>query len=63
VSDFTVRFLFSLGVTKEQWGTLVSALLHFKDDYDANTPLTQALPALVAAHPARYGAYVLYCLT
>jgi lysine decarboxylase/arginine decarboxylase len=53
-ADFSLLFLFSLGVTKGKWGTLVSALLRFKDDYDANAPLTLALPALAAAYPERY---------
>jgi arginine decarboxylase len=53
-ADFSLLFLFSLGVTKGKWGTLVSALLRFKDDYDANTPLALALPALAAAYPERY---------
>ncbi len=52
--DFSILFLFSLGITKGKWGTLINALLDFKRDYDANIPLTRALPALVAAHPARY---------
>ncbi|MGV8985356.1 MAG: Orn/Lys/Arg decarboxylase N-terminal domain-containing protein [Cypionkella sp.] len=52
----TVLFLFSLGVTKGKWGTLVNALYKFKTDYDANTPLSQALPGLVTRDSARYGA-------
>ena len=35
-------FLFSFGITKGKWGTLLTALLDFKRDYDANTPLEQA---------------------
>ncbi len=54
-TDFTILFLFSLGITKGKWGTLINALLDFKKDYDANLPLTQAIPALVTAQPARYG--------
>ena len=48
------RFLFSLGITKGKWGTLVNALLDFKRDYDRNTALERVLPGLVAAHPERY---------
>ncbi len=55
-TDFTVLFLFSFGITKGKWGTLVTALLDFKKDYDANTPLQQAIPRLTTANPARYGA-------
>ncbi|WGS44185.1 arginine decarboxylase [Burkholderia sp. JSH-S8] len=53
-TDFTILFLFSLGVTKGKWGTLVNTLLDFKRDYDANAPLEQVLPDLVAHHPDRY---------
>ncbi len=53
-TDFTILFLFSIGITKGKWGTLLNALLDFKRDYDANTSLTEALPQLVAAHPDTY---------
>lgn len=53
-TDFTILFLFSLGVTKGKWGTLVNALLDFKRDHDANAALEQVLPGLVADHPERY---------
>ena len=43
-TDFTILFLFSIGVTKGKYGTLINALLHFKEDYDANTPLVEVLP-------------------
>ena len=55
-SNFSILFLFSIGVTKGKWGSLVNALLDFKRDYDANTPLARALPQLCAIHPAAYGA-------
>jgi arginine decarboxylase len=53
-TDFTILFLFSIGVTKGKYGTLINALLRFKEDYDANTPLSEVLPALVAGAPDRY---------
>src|SRR5215469_2580403 len=53
-TDFTLLFLFSFGITKGKWGTLVNALLDFKHDYDRNTALERVLPALVAAHPEHY---------
>lgn len=53
-TDFTILFLFSIGITKGKWGTLLSALLDFKSDYDSNASLAQALPQLVASHEARY---------
>jgi arginine decarboxylase len=54
-TDFTILFLFSFGITKGKWGTLVTALLDFKRDYDANLALEQAIPKLTAAYPGRYG--------
>jgi arginine/lysine/ornithine decarboxylase len=53
-TDFTVLFLFSLGVTKGKWGTLVNALLDFKSHYDANTSLERVLPSLIASCGAAY---------
>ncbi len=53
-TDFTILFLFSIGVTKGKWGTLVNALLDFKRDFDSNAPLEMVLPALMAAYGERY---------
>jgi arginine/lysine/ornithine decarboxylase len=53
-TDFTILFLFSLGVTKGKWGTLVNALLDFKADYDANKSLAECLSELIQDHPERY---------
>lgn len=53
-TDFTVLFLFSMGITKGKWGTLLNAMLEFKRDYDANAPLESVLPSLVEAYPKRY---------
>lgn len=54
-TDFQLMFLFSMGVTKGKWGTLLEALLSFKRHYDANTPLTEVLPELAAKYSANYG--------
>ena len=54
-TDFTILFLFSIGITKGKWGTLVNELLDFKHDYDRNAPLAEVLPYLVADHPDTYG--------
>jgi arginine decarboxylase len=54
-TDFTILFLFSIGITKGKWGTLLNALLEFKRDYDRNARLTEVLPDLPAASPAVYG--------
>jgi arginine decarboxylase len=53
---YSFLVLFSMGVTKGKWSTLVTELLNFKDLYDANAPLKRAMPALAAAHPEVYGA-------
>jgi len=53
-TDHMVLFLFSLGITKGKWGTLLNTLLDFKADYDRNTPLTEVVPAIAAAAPERY---------
>ena len=47
-----VLFLFSIGVTKGKWGTLLNTLLDFKVDYDRNAPLAEVLPAIAAAGAA-----------
>ncbi len=54
-TDFTILVLFSIGITKGKWGTLLNALLDFKRDYDANAPLAQVLPHLTANHAQVYG--------
>lgn len=52
--DHMLLFLFSMGVTKGKWGSLIAALLDFKTDYDRNVPLEHVMPALVDAAPQRY---------
>ncbi|PSV05759.1 arginine decarboxylase, partial [Photobacterium kishitanii] len=54
-TDFQVMFLFSMGITKGKWATLVNTLLSFKTHYDNNTPLKSVLPDLAASHPQVYG--------
>ena len=51
---YSLLVLFSMGITKGKWSTLITELLNFKDLYDANAPLKRVLPALVEAHPAAY---------
>lgn len=53
--DYSFLVLFSIGMTKGKWGTLVDGLHAFKRAYDANAPLVDAIPSLVAEYPARYG--------
>lgn len=51
---YSFLLLFSVGVTKGKWGSLVAGLLEFKRHYDANTPLDQVLPDLAGEYPERY---------
>ena len=51
---YSFLVLFSMGITKGKWSTLVTELLNFKDLFDANAPLARALPALAEAHPEAY---------
>jgi arginine decarboxylase len=53
---YSFLVLFSMGITKGKWSTLVTELINFKDLYDGNARLTRVLPALVEAHPETYGA-------
>jgi arginine decarboxylase len=53
-TDFTILLLFSIGITKGKWGTLLNALLDFKRAYDRNASLAEVLPELVANNPGTY---------
>ncbi len=48
---YSFFIMFTIGITKGRWNTLVTALQQFKDDYDKNQPLWRVLPDFVAAHP------------
>lgn len=54
-TDFQVMFLFSMGVTKGKWATLMNSLMSFKKHYDADALLSEVLPGLVETDPALYG--------
>jgi arginine decarboxylase len=43
--------MFTIGITKGRWNTLLTALQQFKDDYDRNQPLWRILPEFVAKFP------------
>jgi arginine/lysine/ornithine decarboxylase len=53
-TDFTILVLFSIGITKGKWGTLLNSLLDFKHDYDRNAPLAEVLPSLPGQYPGVY---------
>jgi arginine decarboxylase len=48
---YSFFIMFTIGITKGRWNTLVTALQQFKDDYDKNQPLWKILPEFVATHP------------
>lgn len=43
--------MFTIGITKGRWNTLLTALQQFKDDYDKNQPIWRILPEFAAARP------------
>ncbi|WP_120967803.1 Orn/Lys/Arg decarboxylase N-terminal domain-containing protein [Comamonas sp. lk] len=51
---YSLLVLFSMGITKGKWGTLLAELMSFKQHYAANSPLSLVLPDLVASHPQVY---------
>ncbi|CAL9493241.1 Biodegradative arginine decarboxylase [Actinosynnema sp. ALI-1.44] len=51
---YTCLILFSMGITKGKWGTLLDALLDFKALYDRGAAVAEVLPELVRQHPDRY---------
>jgi arginine decarboxylase len=48
---YSFFIMFTIGITKGRWNTLVTELQQFKDDYDRNQPLWKVLPEFVAKHP------------
>jgi arginine decarboxylase len=44
--------MFTIGITKGRWNTLVTELQQFKADYDSNQPLWRVMPDFVAKFPA-----------
>ena len=48
---YSFFIIFTIGITKGRWNTMLTALQQFKDDYDKNQPLWKILPQFVAANP------------
>ncbi|MGG2396966.1 Orn/Lys/Arg decarboxylase N-terminal domain-containing protein [Pseudomonas sp. SH1-B] len=51
---YSFLVLFSMGITKGKWSTLLTELLEFKRSFDANLPLIDALPSIAHAGGGRY---------
>jgi arginine/lysine/ornithine decarboxylase len=47
---YSFFIMFTIGITKGRWNTLLTALQQFKDDYDKNAPLWRILPEFCKAH-------------
>jgi len=47
---YSFFIMFTIGITKGRWNTMVTELQQFKDDYDKNQPLWKVLPEFVAKH-------------
>src|SRR5512136_211955 len=60
--DYCILFLFSMGITKGKWGTLITELFEFKRHYDEKTPLEEIFPDLTIAYPERYAGMTLTSL-
>ena len=48
---YSFFIMFTIGITKGRWNTMVAALQQFKDDYDKNQPLWKVLPEFVLKQP------------
>jgi ornithine decarboxylase/arginine decarboxylase len=48
---YSFFIMFTIGITKGRWNTLLTALQQFKDDFDRNQPMWRVLPEFCAAHP------------
>ena len=48
---YSFFIMFTIGITKGRWNTLVTALQQFKDDYDKNQQLWRVLPEFVQKNP------------
>jgi arginine decarboxylase len=49
---YSFFIMFTIGITKGRWNTLVTELQQFKDDFDKNQPLWRVLPEFVQKHPS-----------
>ena len=45
---YSFFIMFTIGITKGRWNTMVTELQQFKDDYDQNQPLWRILPEFIA---------------
>ncbi|MFZ9554847.1 MAG: lysine decarboxylase, partial [Limnohabitans sp.] len=48
---YSFFIMFTIGITKGRWNTLLTALQQFKDDYDKNQPMWRILPEFCTKYP------------
>ncbi len=49
---YSFFIMFTIGITKGRWNSLLTALQQFKDDYDRNQPMWRILPECCQKHRA-----------
>lgn len=54
---YSFFIMFTIGITKGRWNTLVTALQQFKDDYDNNKPLVKSLRDFTKEYAKEYPEY------
>ncbi len=47
---YSFFIMFTIGITKGRWNSLLTALQQFKDDYDRNQPMWRVLPEFCQKH-------------
>ncbi|MGH1330665.1 MAG: Orn/Lys/Arg decarboxylase N-terminal domain-containing protein [Paracoccaceae bacterium] len=48
---YSFFIMFTIGITKGRWNTLLAALQQFKDDYGKNQPMWRTMPEFCVKHP------------
>ena len=48
---YSFFIMFTIGITKGRWNTMLTELQQFKTDYDANRPLWRVMPNFVNTYP------------
>ena len=48
---YSFFIMFTIGITKGRWNTMVTELQQFKDDYDHNQPLWRVMPEFLKRYP------------
>ena len=48
---YSFFIMFTIGITKGRWNSMVTELQQFKDDYDQNLPMWRVMPEFAQRHP------------